>query len=245
MLLWVLLRHIQYSGCRNKRRQSQRVLGVLEGIHAELNTIYKQLISKGTRDTLEAFKKIDQKKDEPSAEDNSKGPEESELPFLAGWLRIPEDYLIVYRSNANLIGQINNSDLRREIVSTYMFLQIVMEDYKTYNTHLNSLLEKAQLALFFKEVGLESLEKKEELIKRTADFLNLSDKLKESSRKVLEDHESLTKLIKSLLKMLEEEIPLYGFFGFYRRFLRLWRRFLRFYGRFLTRSDDSVQFFIL
>lgn len=206
-----------------KRRQSQRILGALEGIHAELNTIYVQLTSPNIKDSWETFKKIDQKKDVPSAEGNLEDPEKPDIfPFFVNRLRVPEDYLIVYRSNANLIGQINNSDLRRKIVRTYMFLQIVMEGYKTYNTHLNSLLEKGRINFFLEKGRIESSE--EECIKRGADLVSLSDNLVVSSRALLEDHESLTKSMKSLLKTLEEEIPLSGFLGFYRRLFKFCRR---------------------
>lgn len=172
-------------------RQQEIIQGVLQAIYEELNTIYKELTSSLMEDNWKAFKKIDQEKDIPLAEDNSKELEKPALPpYFLGRLRVPKDYLIVYRSNANFIGQINNSELRSEIVSTYMFLQIVMDEYKTYNEYLIPYLEEGRME---KALPL---------------FISPSEQLQKLSRKLLIDHESLTESIKSFLETLEEEIPL-------------------------------------
>ena len=172
----------------DNKRQNQQILGALEGIRAELNTNYKELASQYEKENWKDFKKSD--------------PKQYHLPpFFTGQLQLPEDYAIVYRSNANLIGQINNSDLVDRIVSTHMSLQTFVNNHKEYRTQYSSFMN----------------------LKGADMYSSLSVRLGLSALKLIQDHESLTKSIKSILEMLEEEIPLYGSFGFPRRFLRFLR----------------------
>ena len=169
----------------DNKRQNQQILGALEGIRAELNTNYKKLASQYEKENWKDFKKSD--------------PKQYHLPhFFTGQLQLPEDYAIVYRSNANLIGQINNSDLVDKIVSTHMSLQTFVNNHKQYRTQYSSVSRLREADL----------------------YSSTSVRLGRSALKLIQDHESLTESIKSILKMLEEEIPLYGSFGFLRRFLR-------------------------
>ena len=186
------------------RNQTQRIVATLGGIRAELNTIYRQLTSSYAKEEWDAFIDASIEKGLP---DNLEVLEKSDLPFFKGCLRIPEDYLIVYRSNANLIGQIENSELQGKIVSDYMFLQITMDSYQKYSKLLD---------LYYDDDN--------DLIKQEFSFTSASYQLEKSSRKLLRDHEFITKSMESLLEMLEEEISLYGFFRCYRRFPRFFRR---------------------
>ncbi len=169
----------------DNRRRGQRIVGVLEGICAELNTVYKQLISQYEKEKWKDFKKSSPNQYDPPL-------------FFTGPLQMPKDYAIVYRSNANLIGQIKNSDLRSEIVSIYMSLQIFVNKHEEYRKQYSSFLD-------LKGAGMHS-----------SLYVNLG----ESALKLIQNHKSLTRSIKSILEMLEEEVPLYSFFGFCRRFLR-------------------------
>ena len=169
----------------DNKRQNQQILGALHGIHAELNTTYKELALQYKKEKWKDFKERD--------------PGRYHLPpFFTGQLQLPEDYAIVYRSNANLIGQINNSDLVDKIVSTHMSLQTFVNNHKKYRTEYSSFMNS-----------------------RGADmYSSRTVRLGLSALKLIQDHESLTKSIKYILEMLEEEIPLYSSFGFLRRFLR-------------------------
>ena len=171
----------------DNKRQNQEILGALEGIRAELNATYKELVSQYEKENWKGFKKIDRN-------------QHPRPPFFTGPLQLPEDYAIVYRSNTNLIGQIKNSGLKDKIVSTYRLLQTFIDNHKAYRTQRSSLFDLRDF------------------------YSSLSIRLEQSALELIQDHESLAKSIKSILEMLEEEIPLYGFFGFLRRFLRLLRR---------------------
>ena len=102
----------------DKDRQEKMIQGVLYAIYEELNTIYEHLNS-------------------PEMED---GWEEYENPgkkLFQVYYPAPLDCLIIYRANANLIGQIDEPpELRRKIVSNYMLLQTLMERYKRNNALL-------------------------------------------------------------------------------------------------------------
>ena len=152
--------------------------------------LYKELISQYEKEKWKDFKKSDR--------GQHRYPQP---PFFTGQLEIPKDYAIIYHSNANLVGQIKNSDLQSEIVSTYMFLQIFINRHEAYRTQRSSFLD-------LREAVMHS---------------SLSVRLEQSALDLIQDHKSLTKSIKSILEMLEEEIPLYGFFGFCQRFFRCCR----------------------
>ena len=175
------------QGVSDNRRQKQRILGALGGIHAELNTTCKELALQYEKENWKNFKKSD--------------PKQYHLPpFFTGPLQLPEDYAVVYRSNANLIGQIKNSDLRSKIVSTYRSLETFKNQHKAYKTEYSSYLKEGPM------------------------YSSRAVNLGQSALELIQDHESLTKSIKSILEMLEEEISLYSFLGFLRRFLRFLRR---------------------
>ena len=107
---------------RDKERQQQVILGVLEAIHQELYVIFHKLYS-------------------PKIEDNWKKFENKEESFYCYYTPVPEDYLTIFRSNANIIGQINNSELRFKIVNTYMYLQVLLYRYEKNNKLLDQYLE--------------------------------------------------------------------------------------------------------
>ena len=99
---------------RDRKRQLKLLLGVIHAVQAELKEIYGVL---DRRDVKELWRKVKNK----------------EKKFFSATYPVPLDYLIIYRSNANYIGQIENPDLRDKIVTSYMELQSLMERYRTNN----------------------------------------------------------------------------------------------------------------
>lgn len=102
----------------DRDRQEKMIEGVLYAIYEELDETCKQLNS-------------------PEIEYGWKEYENSGKKLFQVYYPVPLDYLIIYRANANLIGQIDEpSELRRKIVSSYMLLQTLMERYKRNNALL-------------------------------------------------------------------------------------------------------------
>lgn len=103
---------------RDEKRQKEIILGVLQAIQEELGEIY------GVLDRPEVKKLMEEIRNK-------------EKDFFNMTYPVPLDYLIIYRSNANIIGQVENPYLRSEIVRCYMVLQSLMERYRTNNLLLD------------------------------------------------------------------------------------------------------------
>ena len=99
---------------RNKKRQQEIIQGALHAIYEELNEIYNQL-------------------DSWSVEDPWKDFEKGLFPHYNSTCTFSKDYSIIFRSNANLIGQIESLNIRREIVKMYKALDVLMDAYKQNN----------------------------------------------------------------------------------------------------------------
>lgn len=150
---------------RDKERQQQLILGVLEAIHEELNEFWKDH-TKGVGEYWdEKFEK--------------KG-------YFSAHIEISSNYCIMYNSNANYIGQIPNSELRREIVKVYMLLGELISGYKL-NTRALIDLEKAG------DAG------------NTKAYDEIKNALRKNGRKLREEYYALSTSIKNLLKMLKKE----------------------------------------
>ena len=102
---------------RDRKHQLKIIQGVLHAVQAELKEIYSVL---DRRDVKKLWGEV----------------KNAEKSFFSAFYPVPLDYLIIYRSNANHIGQIENSYLRDKIVTTYMELQSLMERYKANNSLL-------------------------------------------------------------------------------------------------------------
>ena len=120
-LIGVFLSYIVQNR-RDRDRQQEIIHGVQQAIYEELNSIYEELNS-------------------PSIEHSWKEFEEKKVTFYYNVLPVSQNYSIIYSSNANLIGQIKNSDLRREIVKTYNLLEDLMETYRENNKVVNQYTE--------------------------------------------------------------------------------------------------------
>ena len=99
-------------------------------------------------------------------------------------LSLTQDYFTVYHSNANLIGQIPNSKLRRRIVKTYTSLKVLIDYYKQNNRVLDEL---------------EKRESTEKTVECDPDILDFTKRLHKR-------HRRFKRLQKKLLKMLEKEL---------------------------------------
>ena len=120
-LLGVFLSHMAQSQ-RDKKRQKEIIQGVLHAIYEELDSIHEELNSASIEHSWREF-------------------EEKKITFYFSVFPVPQNYSIIYSSNANLIGQIKNSDLRREIVKTYNLLETLMETYRENNKVVNQYTE--------------------------------------------------------------------------------------------------------
>ena len=122
-ILGVFLTHTVQNR-RDKKRQREIIQGVLQAVYDELSILYMHFNSPIVESSWKRFKY-----------------EEEERKFFDSVLPVSQDHLITYRSNANLIGQIKDPDLRRKIVQTYMILQVLLESYIINNKLLNQYAE--------------------------------------------------------------------------------------------------------
>ena len=120
-LIGVFLSHMVQNR-RDKDRQQEIIQGVQQAIYEELNSLYEELNSLSIEYSWKEF-------------------EEKKVTFYYNVFPISQNYSIIYSSNANLIGQIKNSDLRREIVKTYNLLETLMETYRENNKVVNQYTE--------------------------------------------------------------------------------------------------------
>lgn len=101
-------------------------------------------------------------------------------------LSLTQDYLAVYHSNANLIGQIPNSKLRRKIVKTYTLLKVLIDYYKQNNRMLDEL---------------EPIEGTVEYDPNVLDF----------TQRLQERHHRFERSLKKLIKMLKKELSKFNY----------------------------------
>lgn len=160
--LWFQNRHA-------KKRQQEVIQGALHAIYAELNEIYKQL-------------------DSPSVEGPWEDYERGLFPHYNSTCTFSKDYSIIFRSNANLVGQIKSLNIRSEIVKMYKALDILMDAYK-----LNNKLMAQRL----KADNMGQTELASEL------YIQLQV-LAPSLREV---HKFFKKSVEKLLDMLMKELP--------------------------------------
>ena len=149
-------------------RQQEIIRGVLQAIYEELNEIYNQLNS---LPVIACW------------EDLTSG----EFDYYRHVFPISQDYPIIYRSNANLIGQIKNSNLRREIVKIYKSLDVLMETYQLNNRLINEYEET-------KNTGTAKL------------ILSVHRQLMAVAPRLLYTQDLFKKSVKKLLDMLKKEL---------------------------------------
>jgi len=109
---------------------------------------------------------------------------------LLGCMPIEQDYMVAYKANANLIGQIPDSELRLAIVSTYVEITGIID---TMNLNNKMYMHIEQLEI---ENLIEKNYKKEEVIEKLKIRLGkYADQLKETHTRVDEKTEKLLKLL--------------------------------------------------
>lgn len=123
VLIGVYVTH-KLSERKRHNEQADIIRGVLQGLHDEIETlwdIYTERVGKIV-ETLP----------------NGQG-------FEGYWV-VSQDYFTVYSSNAHLIGQITDVDLRKEIISTYTIAKSLLDTFRMNNELVNRLEQSALLA---------------------------------------------------------------------------------------------------
>ena len=152
---------------RDKERQREIIQGVLQAVYEELSAFQERY----NKTIVPVWKQIEK--------DKSNG--------FFGIFLISPDCFIVYRSNANLVGQIENPpNLRRKIVKVYMELVGLSKSYEANN-------------MFFEKYE----EAKASGDKKTAN--ELYSTLQTYGPLLKKDHENSMKLIEDILKILKKE----------------------------------------
>ena len=95
--------------------------------------------------------------------------------------------MTIYRANANLIAQLPNSDLRREIVKVYRLLKVLTDFYKMNSVFLN----ERDKAIDAGKIGVAR---------------SIHSQLLEVAPRMKEYHDCLVGLMEDLLKILGEEL---------------------------------------
>ncbi|MDE0159944.1 MAG: hypothetical protein OXI02_01835 [Candidatus Dadabacteria bacterium] len=145
--------------------------------------------------------------------------EEGEVKVFPVNLSLTQDYLAVYHSNANLIGEIPSSKLRRKIVKTYTSLKVLIDYYKQNNGLLDQL-EKEKKELVNQPV-LEALidyykqdnkilyeHEKRESTKKTVEY---DPTVLDFTKRLQERHHRFERSLKKLIKTLKKELSKFNY----------------------------------
>ncbi len=115
--------------------------------------------------------------------------EEGEVKVFPVNLSLTQDYLAVYHSNANLIGEIPSSKLRRKIVKTYTSLKALIDYYKQDNK------------ILYEHEKRESTKKTVEYDPTVLDF----------TKRLQERHHRFERSLKKLIKTLKKELSKFNY----------------------------------
>ena len=174
-----------------KGRQEEIIRGVLESLYEELKVFHKQLNSSDLKNSWNKFQDVKFWASLPDFKEDDK-------PIFFGYFPTSVDFSIIYRSNADLIGRVKNSDLRREIVRNYTFIHILLESYRKNET----LFDRCT----------EAYDKGEGKFGRS-----LLSSLQRIAPILKDNHDAVNESIEGLLEKLDEELSpklapvLYGF----------------------------------
>ena len=154
----------------DESREKKIIRGFLQTIQEDLTIIWDNL-NEGTKDLWKEFEK--EKK-------------EGKTPLFSGNVSVSPDYLAIYHSNANLIGRVKNSNLRRKIVKAYASLQGLLEGYK---------------------VNSWRLDEKSKAVKENPSLYNkFNFELRYNAPKLKKKHDDFAELMEDLLETLEKEL---------------------------------------
>ena len=144
-----------------------------------------------------------------------KEKEKGNQPYLNYFLKIPTDFFTIYRSNANYLGQIDDSKLRTKIIKVYMLLEALMYGYRTNTEYLSEYIEirdkcEKERAKFLAVVG-QNMEK---YGRNFAEVQGLEALVNKSLRQLVwyavelkKAHDDFTEKIEDLLEDLRKELP--------------------------------------
>ncbi len=114
---------------RDDKQHNDLIQGVLQAICEELSVNYGQINLESLKKTWERFE------DHKQLWQQNKDPKDR--PYFSSHFPIPQDCFVIYRSNANFIGQINRpSNLPGRIVYSYNLLQALIGHFSLNNTFL-------------------------------------------------------------------------------------------------------------
>lgn len=164
-----LIKTLEAQEQRDKTRRDEEIQGVLHAIYEELYVVNEILTSDDMISSWTLFEK--------------------EKTFFRRMMGFSQDYLLIYNSNAHIIGQIKNLELRRQIVWTYMMLRLCLETYLHNDEFLIRIMEAR---------GNE----KPEVIHQVDHLLRIT------TPPLKELHDLSVRHIKELLGMLERELTL-------------------------------------
>ena len=169
----------------DKDRQEEIIQGVLQALYEELKEVWERL----DEVAVDYWKKYEEEKG------NKK------RSIFSCHLTVSQDYLTIYRSNANLIGQIKRSELRRKIVRVYTLLQALVEGYRI-NTEFLDKCEEADIRWQAAEAKGDEAEVKANKVL----YERFYSKLEKYAPQLQKEHKYLKQLIEEdLLEMLREE----------------------------------------
>ncbi len=152
----------------NKERQEEIILGVLQALYEEFSVLWK-IVDKETEKYWREY-------------------EEGEEDFFNGRIAFSPDFFAIYRSNAHLIGQIDQPpELRAKIVKVYTLFQTLLEGYKNNNR-------------FIDEYNKSGYDKNEEGMRVYINFLKLH------APTLKKGHDEFTIMAECLLKLLENRL---------------------------------------
>ena len=152
-------------------REQKIIQGFLQAVQEDITILWDE-INEATGDLWKKFEK--EKK-------------EGKIPIFSSRISVSPDYLIIYSSNANLIGRVKNSNLRRKIVKVYTSFQALIEGYKMNSRVLNECREAVH-------EGNHSL------------YSKLNFELRDNAPELKEKHDDFAELMEDFLEMLEKEL---------------------------------------
>lgn len=162
-LTGVFLTHIAQNR-RDKKRQQEVIQGVLQAIYEELSQFWERQ----TKDT-ERFWEIS----------------EGKILFNAHFEPVVNNF-IIYNSNANYIGQIPDSELRRKIVRVYMLLDILISGHKMNNRLLYEYYEATDAG-------------------KLGPAMSIYEQRKFLGKEMRKEYDYIDKLVKNILEILQKE----------------------------------------
>lgn len=183
----------------NRWRQWEIVQAVKQAFYTELNTFWGQL----SEEVEDSWIEYEQEK------------EKGNQAYLNYFLKVPPGFFTIYRSNANYLGQINDSELRAKIIKVYMLLEALMHGYRTNTEYLREYIEikdefEKERDKFIAVVG-RNMEKYGPNIVEVQGIEALVNKsllrLTRYAGELKEAHDDCTEKIEDLLEDLRKELP--------------------------------------